>query len=117
MCRIVSQVGNFKVIANKYEDNSIELSLYNGADKVYSDSFFNATFDIALERALRHFDIYTVDFLKYNFIVKLDTLSENTYRIEDDYFCRIDDTVYFKHLTEPKDGWVEDKEGKRVIDR
>lgn len=118
MCEIVSQVGNLKVLAKQFtEDNSIELHLYNGVDKVYSDTFINSTIHFAQERALQDFDIYTVDYLTRNFIIKLQKLSNHTYRIDDNYFCRIDNTAYFKHLTEPKGGWVEDKDGNRVIDR
>lgn len=117
MRELVNVVGNIRVIAVKNIDNSISIELYNGTDEIFSEGYFNSTFHSASEKALQQFDIYTVDYLSSNYTMQLHKLSENTYRVEDDYFCRIDETIYFKHLTEAINGWLVDKEGKRIIDR
>lgn len=101
--------------------NACIVRLYNGAECIQSETYLNVKGksgqEKAIENSLQHRDIYTMNYLFDNLGHALKKISENTYRVDNDYFCRIDDTCYFKHLVEPASGWCLDRNGSRVIDR
>ena len=114
------KVGNLKIYTKYYDtDKSIEVRVYNGSDLKTSETYFNATKKSAVNDILqKRFDIFTLEWLTLNFFTELIKISDNTYRIDEkDYFCRIDDTEYFKHFHKSPEEFVVDKYGKRIIDR
>ena len=120
MMNLIEKVGNIKVYTKYHTDNSIEVHFYNGSDLVASETYFNATEENAIANLFsKKLDIYTEEWLWLNCLTDgLIKLSDNTYRTnEKDWFCRIDDTRYFKHIHKSVDEFVIDKDGKRIIDR
>jgi hypothetical protein len=113
--KFTEKVGNIKAFIQWHCDRSITVSFYNGTDLIATEVYFNATEKEAIEDLFRKQDIYTIEWLNIN-ISNLSKLSDNTYQSCDDYFCRIDDTRYFKHFLD-KGEWIRDKFGKRIIDR
>lgn len=119
MMNLIEKVGNIKVYTEKNADKDITVKFYNGSDCVMSEVYFANKENAAIADLFRKMDIYTADWIKENMnIMDLTTLSENTYRTgEKDYFCRIDDTRYFKHFHKSADEFITDKNGMRIIDR
>ncbi|MBQ6887220.1 MAG: hypothetical protein IJN54_06880 [Lachnospiraceae bacterium] len=119
MMKFIEQVGNISVYTKQFADSSIEVHFYNGSDLVAKETYFGGTEEKAIANLFsRNLDTYTEEWLKDNFIMELVKLSDNTYRTSDtDYFCRIDDTRYFKHFNKSADEFVTDKNGMRIIDR
>lgn len=118
----IKQIGNVKVYIKKNADKDIKVMLYNGADLIASEVYFtddeNKAINTLLEVSL---DIYTEDVVKSLGAFKH---SENTFELyvdmnlpESDWFCRIDDTAYFKNYFKNGDSFVRDKDGMRIIDR
>lgn len=115
---LVEKVGNIKVYTKNHAD-SIEVSFYNGSDLVVKETYLNATTEKAIADLFRKsLDTYTEEWLCLNCSTNLVKISSNTYRGgEKDYFCRIDDTKYFKHFHKSANEFVKDKNGMRIIDR
>lgn len=90
----------------------------NGADIIAQEVYFIDKFNKAVEDFFKKIlDIYTEEWLYIN-ASDLEKLTDNTYRSgEKDYFCRIDDTRFFKHYHKSVDEFVTDKNGMRIIDR
>ena len=113
-------VGNIKVYTERFTDDSIEVSFFNGSDLVASETYFNATTENAIADLFsKTLDIYTEEYLWLNCLTYgLEKLTNNTYRIGSmDWFCRIDNTRYFKHFHKSENDFVIDKNGERIIDR
>lgn len=120
MMNLIEKVGNIKVYTKHHADNSIEVHFYNGSDLVATETYFNATEGNAIADLFsKKLDTYTEEWLWLNCLTDgLVKLSDNTYRMgEKDWFCRIDDTRYFKHIHKSVDEFVIDKDGERIIDR
>lgn len=116
----IEKVGNLRVFADKNIDGSWSISFMNGSDIVASEVYFHATKESAIEALFStKFDTYTEEWLWLNTLTDgLVKVSENTYYTSDtDWFCRIDDTKYFKHFNKSVDEFVTDKDGLRIIDR
>lgn len=115
---LVEKVGNIKVYTKNNAD-SIEVSFYNGSDLVVKETYSHATTEKAIADLFRKsLDTYTEEWLCLNCSTNLVKISSNTYRDgEKDYFCRIDDTKYFKHFHKSANEFVKDKNGMRIIDR
>ncbi len=73
----------------------------------------------AIETLFLQLDIVTLRWLYQNVPAdRITRLSLNTYKMDgENYFCRIDDTKYFRHYCKPADEFIRDKNGKRIIDR
>lgn len=117
----IETIGNIKVYADTNPDNSITVQFYNGSDFVAKETFFHSG---SKEQAIatlfmNSLDIFTEEWLwLYCLTDGLVKISDNTYKTSDaDWFCRIDDTRYFKHYAKSESEFVRDKEGKRIIDR
>lgn len=113
-------VGNIKVYTEHHTDNSIEVSFYNGVDLVARETYFNATTENAISDLFsKKLDTYTKEWLWLNYLTDgLEKLSDNTYKVGSmDWFCRIDNTKYFKHFHKSENEFVADKNDKRIIDR
>lgn len=114
------KVGNITVYTEHFTpDNSIEVSFLNGSDLIARETYFNTTSGKAVADLFsKVLDTYTEEWLHLNFTMELVKISYNTYRISDnDYFCRVDDTTYFKHFRKSADEFITDKNGLRIIDR
>lgn len=116
-------VGNIKIFYTRNSENDFTINLYNGSDCIYNEVYFS-NLDYAVRDSLQKAcDIYNLsDLRKMQVITK--RLSENTLISitgngtgSQDYFCRIDDTEYFKHYCKPADYFVSDKDGLRIIDK
>lgn len=113
----IEQVGNIKVYAEKNAERDITITFTNGSDVIFSEVYFTNNETAAISDLFRKMDIYTDEWLWIN-ADDLVILSKNTYMTgEKDYFCRIDDTKYFKHFFKSADEFVADKNGFRIIDR
>lgn len=120
MMTLFEKVGNIKVYTEHYIDNSIEVRFYNGSDLVANETYFNGTEENAIADLFsKKLDTYTEEWLWLNCLTDgLVKVSSNTYRMgEKDWFCRIDDTKYFKHFHKSINEFVVDKDGEKIIDR
>lgn len=119
MMNFIEKVGNIKVYTEKNAENDITVTFINGSDVVMKEVYFTDNKAVAIADLFRKMDTYTLDWMLANIpTMELVKLSENTYRTgEKDYFCRIDDTKYFKHFCKSADGFIKDKNGMRIIDR
>ena len=113
------KVGNITVYYTKNSENDYTIELYNGSDCVYKEIYINGDLMEAVNRSLQNsLDICTQEVVNYIAVKR----SDNTYCIIDededkqDWFCRIDDTNYFKHFYESENNFIKDKNGKRIID-
>lgn len=72
----------------------------------------------AIEKNLfEKLDIYTEEFL-YLYANDLEKLTDNTYRAgANDWFCRINNTRFFKHYCKSADEFIRDKNGLRIVDK
>ena len=117
---LIEKVGNIKVYTEHFTDDSIEISFYNGSDLVARETYFNATAENAIADLFsKKLDTYTEEYLWLNCLTEgLEKLTENTYKVGlMDWFCRIDNTKYFKHFHKAENDFVIDKNGERIIDR
>ena len=113
-------VGNIKVYTKHHTDNnSIEVSFLNGCDFVARETYFNTTIENAIADLFAKLDIYTEEWLWLNCLPDgLEKLTDNTYKAGSmDWFCRIDETRYFKHFHKDESVFILDKYGERIIDR
>ena len=113
-------VGNIKVFTENYPDGSIKVSFFNGSDLVAMETYFNATAEGAIADLFsKKLDTYTEEWLWLNCLTDgLEKLTDNTYKVGSmDWFCRIDNTRYFKHFHKSENDFVIDKNGERIIDR
>lgn len=120
---LYKSIGNIKVYYTKNAENDYTINLYNGSDCIYSEVYFS-NLDYAVNHSLQiKCDIFNQsDLAKLQIINK--RLSENTLMTvcgdetgKQDYFCRIDDTEYFKHYFKAYNEFVTDKNGMRIVDR
>lgn len=117
---LFEKVGNIKVYAEHHTDKSIEVSLFNGSDLVARETYFNAIAENAIaDLFTKTLDTYTEEWLWLNCLTNgLEKVSDNTYKVGlMDWFCRIDNTKYFKHFHKSENDFVIDKNGERIIDR
>lgn len=120
---LIKTIGNIKVFATKNTDNDYTINLYNGSDCIYSEVYLS-NLDYAINHSLQIVcDIFSESDLA-NLQVVNKRLSGNTLMCEcgdgtgkQDYFCRIDNTEYFKHYFRSVNEFIEDKNGMRIIDR
>lgn len=114
---LFEKVGNYTIYTENFTiDNSIAIYFYNGSDLIASDTYFNTTPEKAVADLFsKALDIYTESFVHNQDLVRL---SNNTFHInEKDWFCRIDDTIYFKHYYKSANEFIKDKNSNRIIDR
>nr|DAT22356.1 MAG TPA: hypothetical protein [Bacteriophage sp.] len=111
-------VGNIQIYVMENAKNDITVSLYNGSDCIAEEVYFTSNTSAAVEDLIgKILDTYTEELLYIN-VNNLEKLTENTYKSSDkDYFCRIDNTKYFKHFHKSADDFIRDKNGNRIIDR
>lgn len=116
----VEQIGNIRVFIKQNDEKDITVILMNGADVLSSEVYYTFDKKVAIENLLeKELDIYSEKFLCSMNIKKH---SNNTYEISNnckpsDWFCRIDNTKYFKHYYKYSHEFIKDKNGKRIIDR
>ena len=120
MENFIEKIGNIKVYTKHYPDGSIEVSFLNGSDLVARETYFNAITENAIADLFsKKLDVYTEELLWLNCLTDgLEKLTENTYKVGlMDWFCRIDNTKYFKRFHKSENDFVADKNGERIIDR
>lgn len=118
MMKFIEKVGNIKVYTKQNGRNDYTVKFYNGSDLVKSEVYFTEEPKRAIEDLFTKMDIYTEEWLWLFCIPELVKVSDNTYKTSDtDWFCRIDDTKYFKHFNKSADEFIVDKNGERIIDR
>lgn len=119
MMRHIETVGNIRVYEERHSERNTTITFINGSDVVASEVYFTEEPQRAIEDLFTKMDIYTEEWLWLNCLTDgLVKLSENTYKTSDiDWFCRIDDTRYFKHFAKLEEEFVKDKDGNRIIDR
>ena len=118
MMKFIEKVGNIKVYTEQNGRNDYTVKFFNGSDLVKSEVYFTEEPQRAIEDLFTKMDIYTEEWLWLFCIPELVKVSDNTYKTSDtDWFCRIDDTKYFKHFNKSADEFVVDKNGERIIDR
>ncbi|MBC5688180.1 hypothetical protein H8S37_04430 [Mediterraneibacter sp. NSJ-55] len=118
MMKYIEKVGNIKVYAEKNAERDYTITFINCTDIVVQEVYFTNDIQFAIDDLfLKAFDIYTEEYI-FLCIQGAEQLTKNTYRIgEKDYFCRIDDTRFFKHFCKSADEFITDKNGMRIIDR
>lgn len=120
MMKHIEKVGNIDVFAEKNTEREYTITFINGSNIVAQEMYFvndmQAAIDDLFTKAL---DTYTLKWLLDNIpIMELDQLSQHTYRTgEKDYFCRIDNTRFFRHYRKSADEFILNKNGLRIIDR
>lgn len=118
MMKFIEKVGNIKVYTEQNGRNDYTVRFYNGSDLVKSEVYFTEEPQRAIEDLFTKMDIYTEEWLWLFCIPELVKVSDNTYKTSDtDWFCRIDDTKYFKHFNKSADEFIVDKNGERIIER
>ena len=119
MMNFIKKIGNIEIYTEKNTERDITVSLINGSDEIFKEVYFTSNESAAIDDSLKKIDIYTAKWIVENIkITDITILSENTYRaLEKDYFCRIDNTKYFKHYFKSADEFITDKNGIRIIDR
>lgn len=119
MLKFIEKVGNIQVFTRQNAPADISVFFYNGSDCILQESFFTNDQDTAIETLFLKLDIVTLRWLYQNVPAdRLTRLSRSTYKMNSqDYFCRIDDTRYFRHYCKPADEFIRDKNGRRIIDR
>lgn len=118
MMKFIEKVGNIKVYTEQNGRNDYTVKFFNGSDLVKSEVYFTEEPQRAIEDLFTKMDIYTEEWLWLFCIPELVKVSDNTYKTSDtDWFCRIDDTKYFKHFNKSADEFIVDKNGERIIDR
>lgn len=119
MMNFIKKIGNIKVFTKRNADKGITVIFMNESDVVMKEVCFTNNENEAITHLFWKLDIYTEEWIRENInIMDLIILSKNTYRAgEKDYFCRIDDTQYFKHFCKSPDEFITDKSGMRIIDR
>lgn len=119
----IKTVGDIKVFARKNAENDYTVSLYNGSDCIFTEVYFGDLEKAVDDSLLKACDICRQE---YVYSIFLEKYSNNTYGMSksmsadekrQSWFCRIDDTKYFKHYFKSEDEFVRDKNGKRIIDR
>lgn len=115
----IEKVGNIKVYTEKNSARDITVIFINGSDVVMKEVYFTNNESAAVADLFTKLDIYTLEWIRSNIkITDLTILSENIYvAFETDYFCRIDNTKYFKHFSKSVDEFTPDKNGIKVIDK
>jgi len=114
--KLYEKVGNITVYTKHFtSDNSIEVKFFNGSDIVASDTYFNSTSENAVADLFsKTLDVHTESFV---YSIFLEKHSQNTFQTNElDWFCRIDDTKYFKHFNKAAAEFTRDKGGLRIID-
>lgn len=117
---LFEKVGNIEVYTEHHTDGSIEVSFFNGSDLVARETYFNSKLNNAIADLFsKTLDTYTEEWLWLNCLTNgLEKLSDNTYKVDSmDWFCRIDNTRYFKHFHKSENEFVIDKNGERIINR
>lgn len=111
------KVGNLQIYTRQNAKYDFTVSIYNGSDKVYSEDFFSPTEEEAINWAMQYMDYYTVEFI-HQFVENVIKHSDNIYCTPErtDWFCRVDDTHFFKHFSKKESEFIRDKFGKRIID-
>lgn len=120
MMNLIDKVGNIKVYTEHFTDGSIEVHFYNGSDLVAKETYFNGTEENAIADLFsKKLDTCTEEWLWLNCLTDgLEKLTENIYKVGSmDWFCRIDNTRYFKHFHKSENDFVTDKNGERIIDK
>ncbi len=119
MMKFIEKVGNIQVFVRENAPADISVFFYNGKDCILQETFFTNDHDAAIETLFLQLDIVTLRWLYQNVPAdRITRLSLNTYKMDgENYFCRIDDTKYFRHYCKPADEFIRDKNGKRIIDR
>lgn len=120
MMKHIEKVGNIDVYTEKNTKKDYTITFMNGSEIVAQEVYFTLYPEKAIEDLFRKiFDVYTSEWLENHIDVMLfEKLSQNTYRTgEKDYFCRIDNTRFFKHYYKSADEFITDKNGMRIIDR
>lgn len=118
MMKFIEKVGNINVFTEQNGRNDYTVKFYNGSDLVKSEVYFTEESQRAIEDLFTKMDIYTEEWLWLFCIPELVKVSDNTYKTSDtDWFCRIDNTKYFKHFNKSADEFIVDKNGERIIDR
>lgn len=116
----LKKVGNITVYYTKNGEKDYTIELYNGLDCIYKDSYFTSDLLAAVDKSL----LISCDICTQEFVNSVSTkrYSDNTYGIvnvdeqKQDWFCRIDNTNYFKHFYESENDFIKDKNSRRIID-
>lgn len=118
MMKHIEKVRNIDVYAEKNNNRDYTVTLINGTDIIVQEGYFTNDIQAAIENLfMKTLDTYTEDYI-FLCISGVRRLTENTYKFgEKDYFCRIDDTRFFKHYYKSADEFSVDKNGLRIIDR
>lgn len=120
MMKHIEKIGNIDVFAERNAERDYTITFINGSDIIAQEIYFTNDIQAAIDDLFaKVLDTYTLKWLLDNIpIMELDQLSQHTYKTgEKDYFCRIDDTRFFKHYHKSADDFITDKNGMRIIDR
>lgn len=119
MLNFIKKIGNIKVFTERNAGKDLTVTFMNASDVIMKEVCFTNNESEAIADLLQKLDICTEEWIRKSInIMDLIILSKNTYRTgEKDYFCRIDDTKYFKHFCKSADEFITDKNGARIIDR
>lgn len=115
---IIEKIGNIEAVAKQNGLNDWTITLLNGTDVLGQDGYKTNDPMRAIEDMMqKNLDTYTEDYL-FLCVPGSDRLSENTYKVgNDDWFCRIDKTRYFKHYLKSASEFIRGKNGLKIIDK
>ena len=94
------KVTDIKVFTEHFSDGSIQVSFYKYYELVATEIYFNTTDSKAItDLFTKVLDTYTEEYLYLNCCDGLTKFTDHTYKWgENDYFYRIENTKYFKHI-------------------
>lgn len=129
-----TKIGNIKVFteylggkSSEYLAEELLVKLVNGTDVVAQEIYSRKTYK---EKAVADLLAKSVDIFEFSFILSHPEIllygnTGNTYYIPvenmdnntpADWFCRIDNTNYFKHFHRAYNDFITDKHGKKIVE-
>ena len=118
MMNLIETIGNIKIYRTKSGREDYTITLINGGEIIAQDRYITSDPIRAAEDMMQKvLDTYTEDYV-FLCVPGVERLSENTYKLgNNDWFCRISGTRYFKHYLKSADEFIWDKKGLRIIDK
>ena len=114
----IEKIGNLKVYAEAIKPGTYHIKIVNG-NSIIADTIIEgaAVVSSAIESALTVYDYYTEKYL-YIHVAGIQKKTANTYHTADKkgWFCRVDNTRFFKHFAKSENDFIKDNHGKRIID-
>lgn len=92
------KIGTIEIQTKVNIDKSISVLAMDCENNIVVNEVFFVKEEIAIEKMLQFFDLYTADYLFLSYIDIFEQLSKNIIRIKDNIFKRVENTKFFTQL-------------------